>query len=62
MRFKELHYRCECYRAVLIVAGSLRVLGNKNDGGQLETFGVTDKERLKITVNIQYLPAVLSIP
>jgi hypothetical protein len=36
--FKALHdYRCEYYRALVIVAGSFRVLGNRNDGGQLET-------------------------
>ena len=38
--FKALHdYRCECYRAVVIAAGSLRVLGNRKDGGHLETCG-----------------------
>ena len=37
----KLHdYRCECYRAVVIVARSLRDFGNRNDGGQLETWGL----------------------
>ena len=40
-------YRCECYRAVLIVARSLRVLGNRNDGSHLKDW---DKER--ITMNL----------
>ena len=34
--FKELQdWRLQCDRAVVIVAGSLRVLGNWNDGGRL---------------------------
>jgi hypothetical protein len=38
--FKTLHdCKCECYRAVVIVAGSLRVLGNRNYGGQFEMWG-----------------------
>jgi hypothetical protein len=30
-------YRCKCYRAVVIVAGSLRVLENRSDGGPHES-------------------------
>jgi hypothetical protein len=38
--FKALNdHRCECYRAVVIVAGSLRIIGNTNDGGQHEACG-----------------------
>ena len=52
--FKALHdYRYECYRAVVSVVGSLRVLGNRNDGGQLDV-GITDwdKESLKMTMEM----------
>jgi hypothetical protein len=36
--FKVHHnYRCECYREMVISAGYLEVLGNRDNGGQLET-------------------------
>ena len=51
--FNALHgYRRECYWAVVILAGYLRILGHRDYGGLLETSRFTDsvRERLKISV------------
>lgn len=40
LKDQSLKDRCKCYRALVIVAGSLRVLGNRKDGGQLKTGGI----------------------
>jgi hypothetical protein len=43
-----------CYRVVVIVAGNLRVRGNRNDGGHLETCGLGQAEVENVVVFCPY--------